>query len=146
MRVVIQRVSSAQVVVDDVVVGAIDQGYVLLVGVTHNDSTHQADWMARKIAGLRLFEDDQGLTNLSLAEVDGEILAISQFTLYADTRRGRRPSFVNAAPPHLAEPIIEHFVTALRRQNIPVATGRFGASMQVSLTNDGPVTIILERD
>lgn len=117
----------------------------MLVGVTHEDSPAQAEWLARKVAGLRLFEDDQGLTNLSLADVGGEVLAVSQFTLYADARKGRRPSFVKAARPEVAHPLFDHFVATLRQLGVPVQTGVFGAHMQVALVNDGPVTIILER-
>ncbi len=145
MRLVIQRVSQASVTVQNETVAAIKQGYLVLVGVTHEDSPAQAEWLARKVAGLRLFEDDQGLTNLSLADVGGEVLAVSQFTLYADARKGRRPSFVKAARPEVARPLFEHFVDALRRLGVPVQTGVFGAHMHVALVNDGPVTIILER-
>ncbi len=145
MRLVIQRVSQASVTVQNETVAAIKQGYLVLVGVTHEDSPAQAEWLARKVAGLRLFEDDQGLTNLSLADVGGEVLAVSQFTLYADARKGRRPSFVKAARPEVARPLFEHFVDALRRLDVPVQTGVFGAHMHVALVNDGPVTIILER-
>ncbi len=145
MRLVIQRVSQASVSVHQKTVAAISKGYLVLVGVTHEDSPAQAEWLARKVAGLRLFEDDQGLTNLSLADVGGEVLAVSQFTLYADARKGRRPSFVKAARPEVAHPLFDHFVATLRQLGVPVQTGVFGAHMQVALVNDGPVTIILER-
>ena len=145
MRLVIQRVSHASVTVAQEQVAAIGRGYLILVGVTHDDDTSKADWLARKVAGLRLFEDAQGLTNLSLADVQGEILAVSQFTLYANARKGRRPSFIDAARPEVAEPLFEHFVAQLRAQGIAVQTGVFGAHMQVALLNDGPVTLILER-
>ncbi len=145
MRLVIQRVSEASVTVNDKTVSAIGPGYLILVGVTHDDDASKADWLARKVAGLRLFEDDQGLTNLSLADVGGEVLAVSQFTLYANARKGRRPSFVDAARPEIAEPLFERFVIALQQQGVPVQTGVFGAHMQVALVNDGPVTLILER-
>jgi D-tyrosyl-tRNA(Tyr) deacylase len=126
-------------------VAAIDSGYLILVGVTHDDDGGKADWLARKVAGLRLFEDERGLTNLSLADVRGEVLAVSQFTLYADARKGRRPSFAAAARPEAAEPLFDRFVEMLRREGVPVQTGVFGAHMQVALVNDGPVTLILER-
>lgn len=145
MRAVIQRVSAASVTVDDHVVGAIGRGYLVLLGVTHSDGREQAEWMASKIATLRLFADEQGLTNLALADVGGAVLVVSQFTLYADARKGRRPSFTEAAPPAVAEPLVEHVVASLRAQGLAVATGVFQAEMQVSLVNDGPVTILLER-
>ncbi|NOX62424.1 MAG: D-tyrosyl-tRNA(Tyr) deacylase [Chloroflexi bacterium] len=145
MRLVIQRVSEASVTVDGRVVGSIGRGYLVLIGVTHEDGVEQADWLARKVAGLRLFEDEKGLTNLSLADVGGEVLVVSQFTLYADARKGRRPSFVKAARPELAEPLIERFCKTLAAQGLRVATGAFRAHMQVALVNDGPVTLILER-
>ncbi|HEY80638.1 MAG TPA: D-tyrosyl-tRNA(Tyr) deacylase [Anaerolineae bacterium] len=145
MRVVIQRVSEASVTVENEAVAAIGIGYLVLVGVTHDDTPAQAEWLARKVAGIRLFEDDQGLTNLALADVGGEVLAVSQFTLYADARKGRRPSFVHAARPEMAEPLFNRFVAALRREGVRVQTGVFGAHMRVALVNDGPVTILLER-
>ena len=145
MRLVIQRVSEASVTVDDATVSSIGVGYLILVGVTHDDDESKADWLARKVAGLRLFEDEQGLTNLSLADVGGEVLAVSQFTLYANARKGRRPSFVAAARPELAEPLFERFVATLRQEGVSVQTGVFGAHMRVALVNDGPVTLILER-
>ncbi len=145
MRLVIQRVSEASVTVEDEVVGAIGPGYLLLVGVTHEDGRDQAAWLANKVAGLRLFEDDQGLTNRSLADVDGAVLIVSQFTLYADARKGRRPSFGHAAAPEQAEPLIEYFCECLRIAGVAVETGIFRAHMQVRLVNDGPVTLILEK-
>lgn len=145
MRLVIQRVCKASVTVDNELVAAIGIGYLILVGITHDDTPEKADWLARKVAGLRLFEDDQELTNLSLADVNGEVLAVSQFTLYANAKKGRRPSFVEAARPELALPLFEHFVVRLRQQEVRVQTGVFGAHMHLSLINDGPVTIILER-
>lgn len=145
MRLVIQRVSEASVTVADEAVAAIGSGYLILVGVTHDDDEAKAAWLAKKVAGLRLFEDENGLTNLALADVDGEVLAVSQFTLYANARKGRRPSFVDAARPEVAEPLFQHFVTILRQQGVSVQTGVFGAHMQVALINDGPVTLILER-
>jgi len=145
MRLVIQRVCKASVNVNDETIATIGTGYLILVGITHTDSVEKADWLARKVAGLRLFEDAQGLTNLSLADVNGEVLAVSQFTLYANANKGRRPSFVAAARPEIALPLFERFVTHLRQQDVQVQTGAFGAHMSVSLINDGPVTLILER-
>ena len=145
MRLVIQRVKEASVVVADELVAAIGPGYLVLVGVTHDDDAAKADWLAWKVAGLRLFEDDHGLTNLSLADVGGEVLAVSQFTLYANARKGRRPSFVAAARPEVAEPLFQRFVTSLQKEGVSVQTGVFGAHMHVALINDGPVTLIIER-
>jgi D-tyrosyl-tRNA(Tyr) deacylase len=144
MRAVVQRVAEASVVVDSQVVGAISQGFLVLLGVTHADGTGQAIWLARKIGGLRLFEDDAGKMNLALADVHGALLVVSQFTLYGDAARGRRPSFTRAAPPEQAEPLCQAFVAELRAQGLPVATGVFGAMMQVHLVNDGPVTLWLD--
>lgn len=145
MRVVLQRAKQASVTVDGETVGAISHGYVLLVGVTHEDSEAQADWLADKIAGMRLFEDDEGKMNRGLQDVCGSILSVSQFTLYADTKKGRRPSFIEAARPDQAEPLWEYFNERLRSHGLAVETGRFGAMMDVQLINDGPVTIILEK-
>lgn len=145
MRVLLQRVRSARVVVEGETVGAIGRGFCLLVGITHDDGPDEVRWMARKIAGLRLFEDDDDKMNLSLVDVDGAILAVSQFTLYGDTRKGRRPSFINAARPEQAEPLFDAFVAALRGYGYTVATGVFGAMMAVEIHNDGPVTLMLER-
>ncbi len=144
MRAVVQRVSEGRVTVDGDIVGQIGQGLVVLVGVTHGDGEAQARWLARKIAGLRIFEDEAGKLNRSVRDVGGEILVVSQFTLYADARKGRRPSFVRAAPPEVAEPLIDTFCEVLREEGIPVATGRFRAMMQVCLCNEGPVTIIVD--
>jgi D-tyrosyl-tRNA(Tyr) deacylase len=141
----VQRVSKASVGVEGDVVGAIGRGVVVLVGVTHDDEEEQAEWLARKIAGLRIFEDSAGKMNAGLLDVDGAALVISQFTLYADVRKGRRPGFTDAAPPEVAEPLVEHFAQALREQGVPVETGVFGAHMLVEIHNDGPVTILLER-
>lgn len=145
MRAVVQRVSQALVSVEGNAVGAIERGVVVLVGVTHGDTEAQAEWLARKIAGLRIFEDGAGKINAGLLDVDGAALVISQFTLYADARKGRRPSFTNAAPPEVAEPLVEHFAQALRDHGVPVETGIFGAHMLVEIHNDGPMTILLER-
>ena len=145
MRAVVQRVSRASVSVESNVVGAIGRGVVVLMGVTHGDREEQAEWLARKIAGLRIFEDHAGKMNASLLDVDGAALLISQFTLYADARKGRRPGFTDAAPPEVAEPLVERFAQALQDHGVPVETGVFGAHMLVEIHNDGPVTILLER-
>ena len=145
MRAVVQRVSHASVSVEGKVVGAIGRGVAVLVGVTHDDAEEQAEWLARKIAGLRIFEDGAGKLNAGLLDVDGSALVVSQFTLYADARKGRRPGFSDAARPEVAEPLVEHFAQVLRGQGITVETGIFGAHMLVEIHNDGPVTILLER-
>jgi len=144
MKAVIQRVTEASVSVDGEMLGAIGPGLVVLLGVAHGDSADEARRLAQKIAELRIFSDTEGRMNLSLLEVEGEALFISQFTLLADTRRGRRPSFTDAAPPELAEPLVREFEEVLRRMGVRVAGGRFGAHMQVRLLNDGPVTILLD--
>ncbi|WJY28209.1 D-aminoacyl-tRNA deacylase [Sporosarcina trichiuri] len=144
MKVVLQRSKQASVTVDDEVIGAIEHGYVLLVGLTHEDTEQDADYAAKKIAGLRLFEDGDGKMNRSIDETGGQILSISQFTLYGDSRKGRRPSFIEAARPEHAEPLYDHFNEQLRALGLRVETGRFGAMMDVSLVNDGPVTLIIE--
>ena len=145
MRAVVQRVSRGSVSVDGKVVGAIGRGVVVLVGVTHDDTEEQSEWLARKIAGLRIFEDDAGKINAGLLDVDGAALIISQFTLYADVRKGRRPGFTDAALPEVAEPLVEHFTQAMRGHGVPVKTGVFGAHMMVEIHNDGPVTILVEK-
>lgn len=145
MRVVLQRVSAASVTIDGRVAGAIGPGFCLLVGFTHGDTAVEADWMAEKVAGLRLFSDAGGKLNLGLEEVGGALLVVSQFTLYGDASKGRRPSFIDAARPELAVPLYERFVAALRARGFEVATGEFGAAMQVAIQNDGPVTLILDR-
>jgi D-tyrosyl-tRNA(Tyr) deacylase len=145
MRAVLQRVQQGAVRVDGEVVGAIDHGFVILVGVGHGDGDEQAQWLARKIAGLRVFEDDEGKFNRSLLDVGGGCLVVSQFTLYADARKGRRPSFTDAAPPEIAEPLIRRFAGMLRQAGVQrVEMGVFGARMRVELVNDGPVTILLD--
>lgn len=141
MRAVVQRVSRAEVRVDDVVVGRVGVGVVVLLGVAPGDTSTTADWMADRIAGLRIFPDDAGKMNLSLRDVHGEALVVSQFTLYGDATRGRRPSFIGAARPEIAEPLYERVADALG-----AARGRFGAHMEVELVNDGPVTLLLESD
>ena len=145
MRALIQRVSEASVSVGGETVGSIGRGLVVLVGVTHGDTKEEADWLARKIAGLRIFEDAEGRMNVGLLDAGGAALVISQFTLYADARKGRRPSFVDAALPEVAEPLIAYFTDALRKLHVPVEEGVFGAMMMVEIHNDGPVTIMLER-
>jgi D-aminoacyl-tRNA deacylase len=144
MRAVVQRVTEATVDVDGVVVGAIGRGLCVLVGVTHDDRAADAEWMASKVWKLRVFDDEDGVMNRSASDVDAEVLVVSQFTLYGDTAAGRRPSWIAAARPEEAEPLVAHVVTALRELGATVATGRFRAAMQVSLVNDGPVTVLLE--
>jgi D-aminoacyl-tRNA deacylase len=144
MRVLLQRVSRASVAVEGQVRGAIGRGFCLLAGFTHGDGPGEVRWMADKVAGLRLFPDAEGRMNLGLADVGGGVLVVSQFTLYGDASKGRRPSFIDAARPEQAIPLYEQFVAALRERGLPVATGEFGAEMQVDLVNDGPVTLMLE--
>ena len=144
MRAVVQRVSSSKVTVDEEIVGQIDNGLLVLLGVTHDDESKDVDYMVEKITNLRIFEDENDKMNLSLKDVGGEILAVSQFTLYGDCRRGRRPSFTDAARPEKANPLYEEFVTKVEDLGKKVGTGKFGAHMMVDLTNDGPVTILLE--
>jgi D-tyrosyl-tRNA(Tyr) deacylase len=146
MRIVLQRVSQASVSVAGRIVGRIDRGFCLLLGITHGDTVAEADWLADKVAGLRLFNDADGRMNLGLADVGGSVLAISQFTLYGDASKGRRPSFIAAARPEEAAPLYQAFVAALRARGLAVETGEFGAAMVVDIQNDGPVTLILERD
>ena len=146
MRALLQRVSQASVTVDGRVVGKIGRGFCILLGITHSDTNKEADWLAKKIAGIRLFEDDAGKLNLGLADIEGALLVISQFTLYGDARKGRRPSFIEAARPERSEPLYEYFVEQLRTAGIPVQTGIFGANMQVEIHNDGPITMMLERE
>jgi D-tyrosyl-tRNA(Tyr) deacylase len=145
MRVVLQRVSRASVTIAGRATGAIGQGYCLLVGFTHGDTSAQVDWMAEKVAGLRLFSDKDGKMNRGLNDVGGGVLVVSQFTLYGDAAKGRRPSFIDAARPELATPLYDRFLAGLRERGLPVAAGEFGADMQVEIHNDGPVTLILDR-
>jgi D-tyrosyl-tRNA(Tyr) deacylase len=145
MRVVLQRVSQASVTIDGRAVGRIGRGFCLLAAFTHGDTMTQVDWMAEKVAGLRLFTDTEGKMNLGLDEVGGGVLVISQFTLYGDTAKGRRPSFIQAARPEIAIPLYQAFLEALRQRGLTVASGEFGADMQVEIHNDGPVTLILDR-
>ena len=144
MRAVVQRVSSARVTVAREVVGQIEQGLLILLGVAADDTDADLVWLAEKVAGLRLFEDAAGKMNLSLKEVGGGVLVVSQFTLYGDCRKGKRPSFIQAAPPELAQRLYEQFVVELKGYEIPVQTGRFQAQMEVSLVNQGPVTLLLD--
>ena len=144
MRAVVQRVSEASVAVGDDVVGAIGRGAAVLLGVASNDTGDDADRLAGKVARLRIFENEDGRLDGSLVDVDGEVLVISQFTLIADTRKGNRPSFTDAAKPEVAEPLIDRFCDALRALGLHVETGVFGARMEVALVNDGPVTIVLD--
>ena len=145
MKVILQRVANASVTIEGRVAGAIDQGFLLLAGWTHGDTPAQNAWMAEKVAGLRLFGDAEGKMNLALADVGGALLVVSQFTLYGDAEKGRRPSFIAAARPEEAIPLYEDFVAQLRKTGLKIETGEFGAMMDVALVNDGPVTLILER-
>lgn len=146
MRLLVQRVREAAVAVDGRELGRVGRGFTVFVGVTHGDTEDQARGLARKLAGLRVFADSEGKTNLSILDVQGSALVVSQFTLYADTRRGRRPSFTQAAAPEPAEALVEAFRRALEAEGVPAAAGRFGADMQVSLVNDGPFTLLLESE
>ena len=144
MKVVIQRVSKASVIVNNEKTGEIDKGFLLLVGVEEADSSEDVNYLTRKIANMRIFEDAEGKMNLSLKEVDGEVLSVSQFTLHADTKKGNRPSFIKAASPNKADKLYEELNTRLRNEGLTVETGVFGADMDVSLINDGPVTILID--
>ena len=146
MRAVVQRVSRAAVEVDGEAVGEIGRGYLVLLGVGHDDTEQEAQKLLRKLLGLRIMEDGEGKTNLALADVAGELLVVSQFTLFADCRRGRRPSFTDAAAPDQAEALYERFVSLARAESVRVETGSFGAKMEVSLVNDGPFTVVLDTD
>lgn len=145
MRVLIQRVSRASVTVNEETISRIGNGLLILLGIGHDDREEQAAFLAEKTANLRIFEDEQGKTNLSVLDVKGEAIVVSQFTLYADTRKGRRPSFIDAALPEKASPLVDRFVDLLRGHGVPTQTGRFGAHMQVEILNNGPVTIWLEK-
>lgn len=146
MRAVIQRVGHGSVTIDGQEVSAIGRGFLILLGISPQDTRQQADFLAQKCADLRVFEDDQGKMNLDLAQVGGEVLVVSQFTLYGDCRKGNRPSFTAAARPEVAIPLYQRFVEQLRGRGIPVQTGEFGADMKVELLNDGPVTILMDTD
>jgi D-tyrosyl-tRNA(Tyr) deacylase len=144
MRAVVQRVSRASVRIEGQIVGAIERGLLILLAITHDDTPERATWLAEKIAGLRIFGDDEGKMNRDVTEAGGGALIVSQFTLYGDCRKGRRPSFIDAAAPSAAIPLYEAFLQAVKAQGVPVATGQFGAAMQVELVNDGPVTLIID--
>ena len=144
MRVVLQRVAHASVTVEEKVIGKIQRGFLLLVGVTHDDTTEDMEYIVRKIVQMRIFEDEEGKLNRSIQDIGGEILSVSQFTLYADTKKGNRPSFSKAAPGDVALEMFEQFNGLLRDTGVPVETGQFGADMKVELLNDGPVTILLD--
>ena len=146
MKIVLQRVKNASVSVDGDIIGEIGKGYLVLLGVSNTDTTKIADKVAEKIFKLRIFEDENGKTNLSASDVDGEILIVSQFTLYADCKKGNRPSFTNAGTPDLANELYEYFIEICKPKFSKVAHGKFGADMQVSLVNDGPFTVILDSD
>ena len=145
MRALLQRVRSGRVSVGERSLAEIGMGLVILLGVSPQDSEEEAHWLVEKIANLRIFEDEQGKLNLSLWEVGGSAIVVSQFTLYADTRKGRRPSFTDAAPPEIARPLVDRFADLLRAQGVPTQTGEFGAHMLVEIENDGPVTLLIER-
>ncbi len=145
MRALLQRVSKASVTVDGEVISLIGKGLVVLLGVGHGDGEEQAAFLAEKTANLRIFEDEQGKSNLSVLDIGGEAIVVSQFTLYADARKGRRPSFTDAAEPEVAEPLVERFVELLRGHGVPTQTGKFRAHMEVEIHNNGPVTVWLER-
>lgn len=144
MRAVVQRVSNSKVTVDEAITGQINKGLLVLLGVTHEDNSTDVDYMIDKILNLRIFEDENEKMNLSLKDVGGELLVVSQFTLYGDCRKGRRPSFTNAAKPDIANNLYEEFVSRAKAEGINVGTGQFGAHMMVDLTNDGPVTMLLD--
>lgn len=144
MRVVLQRVAHASVTVDGEIIGKIQRGFLLLVGVTHDDAMEDMEYLVRKIVQMRIFEDEEGKLNRSIQDIGGEILSVSQFTLYADTKKGNRPSFSKAAPGDVAIEMFEQFNGLLRETGVPVETGQFGADMKVELLNDGPVTILLD--
>ena len=144
MRVVLQRVAHASVTVDGEIIGKIQRGFLLLVGVTHDDAMDDMEYLVRKIVQMRIFEDEEGKLNRSIQDIGGEILSVSQFTLYADTKKGNRPSFSKAAPGDVALEMFEQFNGLLRETGVPVETGQFGADMKVELLNDGPVTILLD--
>lgn len=146
MRSVIQRVKRASVTVNSKVVGEIEQGLLVLLGIQPNDTKKEIDWMADKIINLRIFEDNEGKMNRSLLDINKQMLIVSQFTLYGDCRKGRRPGYSSAAPPEIAEPLYEQFIQRVNEKNIQTASGLFGAMMDVELINDGPVTLLLDSD
>jgi len=144
MRVVVQRVTKAQVSVEGNVIGKIKEGLLILLGITHGDNEKDAKWLVNKISGLRIFSDENGKMNKSIEDIEGEILLISQFTLYGDARKGRRPSFIEAAKPDIAVPLYNKFIDLVKEKNIKISVGEFGADMKVELLNDGPVTMIID--
>ena len=144
MRALVQRVSRASVTIAGQTIGAIDAGFLVLLGITHSDTPEQATWLAEKVAGLRIFNDADGKMNRDLADIGGAMLIVSQFTLYGDCRKGKRPSFIDAAPPPVAIPLYEAFINGVKALGIRVATGEFGADMKVELVNDGQVTLIVD--
>lgn len=146
MKAVVQRVRRASVSIDGTNTASIGKGLLVLLGITHGDTVEQVEWMAEKMLALRVFPDGDGRMNEAVTDIDGEILVVSQFTLYADVNRGTRPSFVKAASPDIAEPLYMHFIEMLKKKTPNVSTGTFGAMMDVALINDGPVTIVLERE
>ncbi|MBP6459789.1 MAG: D-tyrosyl-tRNA(Tyr) deacylase [Crocinitomicaceae bacterium] len=144
MRVVIQRVTEAAVSINEEISGKINKGLLILVGIGQDDHTEDIQWLTQKITNLRIFSDYDGKMNLSILDIKGEILLVSQFTLYASTKKGNRPSFIQSAPPTIAIPLYEQFIQSLKETGIAIQTGQFGADMKISLTNDGPVTIIID--
>ncbi|CEO28024.1 D-aminoacyl-tRNA deacylase [Paraclostridium sordellii] len=146
MRAVVQRVASSKVIVDESIIGEINKGLLILLGVTHEDTSKDVDYLLDKIVNLRIFEDENDKMNLSLKDVNGELLVVSQFTLYGDCRKGRRPNFTNAAKPDLATSLYEEFIDKAKKEGIKVGTGKFGAHMMVDLVNDGPVTILIDSE
>lgn len=145
MRLLIQRVNNASVTVESKIIGKINKGFLVLLGITHNDTKEEADYLVKKLCNLRVFEDKNDKMNLSIKDIEGELLIVSQFTLYADTSSGNRPSFINAAKPDKANELYKYFIEKCKENNIKTETGIFGANMQVELLNDGPVTILLEK-
>lgn len=146
MRAVVQRVASSKVIVDESTIGEINKGLLILLGLTHEDTSKDVDYLLDKIVNLRIFEDENDKMNLSLKDVNGELLVVSQFTLYGDCRKGRRPNFTNAAKPDLATSLYEEFIDKAKKEGIKVGTGKFGAHMMVDLVNDGPVTILIDSE
>ena len=145
MKLIIQRVSNASVEIDNKIFSNISKGFLVLIGITHTDTKENAEYLVKKLCNLRIFEDENKKMNLSIKDVKGELLIVSQFTLYADTAKGNRPSFINAAKPDMAEKLYEYFIKKCEEENIKVSTGKFGAKMKINLINNGPVTIILEK-